>query len=62
MVERKLALGVPSWHKDNPNVHMKDGLMIVTELYRQRVCLVLPQGEDWSRRLPEFREYLTPAR
>ena len=37
---------------------MKDGLMIVTEL-TSKGMLSFARSEDWSRRLPEFREYLT---
>ncbi len=50
-------LGVPSWHKGN--VTKEQWLDAPYGIKRLRGMINFARSEDWSRRLPEFREYLT---
>ena len=52
-------LGVPSWHKDNPKCTYERWLDDSYGIKRLKGMLSFARSEDWSRRLPEFREYLT---
>ena len=52
-------LGVPSWHKNNPKCTYENWLNDSYGIKRLKGMLSFARSEDWSRRLPEFREYLT---
>lgn len=52
-------LGVPSWHKNNPKCTYENWLNDGYGIKRLKGMLSFARSEDWSRRLPEFREYLT---
>jgi len=52
-------LGVPSWHKNNPKCTYENWLDDGYGIKRLKGMLSFARSEDWSRRLPEFREYLT---
>ena len=49
-------LGVPSWHKDK--VDYKTWESANYGISRLRGMISFARSEDWSRRLPEFREYI----
>jgi hypothetical protein len=51
-------LGVPSWHKNNPKCTYERWLEDSYGIKRLKGMLSFARSEDWSRRLPEFREYL----
>jgi len=50
-------LGVPSWHKGK--VTKEQWLDASYGIKRLRGMISFARSEDWSQRLPEFREYLT---
>ena len=49
-------LGVPSWHKGK--VRYQDWENASYGIKRLRGMISFARSEDWSRRLPEFREYI----
>ena len=49
--------GIPSWHKDK--VTYKDWEEASYGLKRLEGMLQFMESEDWSRRLPEMKEFLT---
>ena len=50
-------LGVPSWHKGK--VSYEDWENASYGIKRLRGMISFARSEDWSQRLPEFREYIT---
>ena len=50
-------LGVPSWHKGK--VSYEDWENASYGIKRLRGMINFARSEDWSQRLPEFREYIT---
>jgi sulfatase maturation enzyme AslB (radical SAM superfamily) len=50
-------LGVPTWHKGK--VTYEDWEKASYGIKRLRGMISFARSEDWSRRLPEFREYIT---
>ena len=50
-------LGIPSWHKGK--VSYEDWEKASYGIKRLRGMISFARSEDWSQRLPEFREYIT---
>ena len=49
-------LGIPSWHKDK--VTHQDFLDASHGIERLKGMISFMKSEDWSRRMPQFREYI----
>lgn len=55
--EENWELGIPSWHKGK--VAKENWLNAEYGIKRMRGMISFARSEDWTQRLPEFREYIT---